>query len=323
MLRRLATALRYRLLAGVVLLAALSYYAPLPAQGADHRSDPPDEGTTGKPARVSFTLKEIVPEDVALSEAKHRLLLRTRREAVEKAIGTDFRVSSLFVDQMSQIGDAFEQNISSSNFVHSIAHGQITDEKVEFTVENVSNSTIEIGLAYSAGVRRAKGRRDPGFKVTCMSPRSVFQDGEEIELSVNATKDCYISIFNLAADDRVYLLFPNEASRDNRVPAGSIKEIPDRSMKERGIGIVLHPLPDRKVTSEMILVVATLQPIPFPEKGVQRISGFGEVGNSRVAWIGFQRWLAPIPLEERAEANIVYQVLKGTERGSSPPGALP
>ena len=59
----------------------------------------------------------------------------------------------------------------------------------------------------------------------------------------------------------------------------------------------------------MILVVATRRSVPFVGD-VQARKGFTKVGTRRVAWLDFQRWIAPIPLEERAEDSIVYKVFR-------------
>lgn len=82
----------------------------------------------------------------------------------------------------------------------------------------------------------------------------------------------------------------------------------DEGMKRDGVGIVARCLPGRKISGEMILVVGTYEPVPFPQDG-EAFRGPGNVCNLRTAWLEFQRWLAPIPLSRRAEGSAVYQIV--------------
>lgn len=258
---------------------------------------------------VTLRLTRLLSENISLAEAKQRLRETARKRAVEKAIRLAYTVSNLFVDQMAQIGSHESQRVSELNFVHYIAYGHILDEEISYHTNSVGQGRIDLTIAYKAKVIKSKGLPDPGFRVSCTPERRVFQEGDQLSFSIRSTKDCYITVLNIAADNHVHLWFPNEISKNSFLRAGTEKVLPDKKMKEQGIGIVLHGLPDRKVTGEMVLVVATLSQVPFIEDA-ERIVGRGNVGNLRVAWLKFQRWLAPIPLENRAEASFIYQIFR-------------
>ena len=257
--------------------------------------------------RITLSLTKPLAEDITLAEAKQRLLWDARKQAVEKKIGLTFTVSNLFVHQMAQIGSNESQSVSELSFVHSVVYGHIIDE--DYSYHMLAKGRIELRIEYEAKVIQSKGTPDPSFRIYCSSERRVLQEGDQLSFSIRSTKDCYITVLNIAADNKVYLLFPNEISKDNFLRAGTKKVLPDKKMEECGMGIVLHGLRDRKVTGEMILVVATLSPVPFVEDA-EKIMGFGNVGNLKVAWLEFQRWLAPIPLENRAEDSFIYQIFQ-------------
>ena len=271
--------------------------------------EPSGESEMSEGQWVTLRLIRPLSEDISLAEAKQRLRETARKKAVEEAIGLTSTVSNLFVDQMAQIGSHESQRVSELNFVHNIAYGHILDEEISYHTNSVGQGRVDLTIEYKAKVIKSKGSPDPSFRVSCTSEREVFQEGDQLSFSIRSTKDCYITVLNIAADNHVYLWFPNQISKNNFLKAGTEKVLPDMKMKEHGIGIVLHGLPDRKMTGEMVLVVATPFQVPFIEDA-ERIVGRGNVGNLRVAWIKFQRWLAPIPLENRAEASFIYQIFR-------------
>ena len=81
-----------------------------------------------------------------------------------------------------------------------------------------------------------------------------FQSGDELAFSVTPTKDCYVYVFNLMADQNVMLMFPNEFLKENYVKGKSTLQIPDPEIR-RYIKFRVSPMPGEEITSENIYIV--------------------------------------------------------------------
>ncbi len=87
---------------------------------------------------------------------------------------------------------------------------------------------------------------------------SVYQVGEKIEIFVKTTRDAYILVYDINAEGKVRLLFPNKYDDNNFVKANEIKKIPTK------------PTYSFRVTppqgKEFIQVIACTTPIPIFEE---------------------------------------------------------
>ncbi len=56
----------------------------------------------------------------------------------------------------------------------------------------------------------------------------AYYEGDEINISFRANKDCYVAIYNIDSRGRVNLIFPNAPGDDSRIESNSIYRLPDR-----------------------------------------------------------------------------------------------
>ena len=85
---------------------------------------------------------------------------------------------------------------------------------------------------------------------------NTYAAGEQVRLFVKASKDAYVTVFNVGASGRTTVLFPNVHQPETRVPANQVVEIPPPGS---GAGITVIGPTGR----DLIKVVATTSPTPL------------------------------------------------------------
>src|SRR3989442_946608 len=117
---------------------------------------------------------------------------------------------------------------------------------------------------------------------------------EEARLTMRCGRECYVTIFNLAANDRFSILFPN--SYESVVALRSREEF---AFPRPGLALVMRPFPTHQRDAEAFFVVATKQPLNADTRlGRREDLPIGDV----------LRMLSDLPLSERAELLLVYEV---------------
>src|SRR2546426_8912 len=86
------------------------------------------------------------------------------------------------------------------------AKGEAAPEDV--TAEEARQLAIR-GARPRACVALPVGSRDAYFVLTGELNKPSFVAGEEARLTMRCGRECYVTIFNLAANDRFSILFPN------------------------------------------------------------------------------------------------------------------
>lgn len=241
---------------------------------------------------------EAAISNITAEEANSLALQRARQNAVEKACGVLVQSETL-VRNFTMAGD----------FVHAISHGRVVEEKdLHWETESLpperpgSPPGVLVRVSMNARVVSESGIADPSFSIRIGINKGEFRSGEEAVFTIKATRDCYVTVLNLAANDSVYVLFPNVIQKNNLLKAGDSLRIPDGGFKIR-----VATLPGHQKDSEVVQVIATKQAVTFFDKTDQAF-GSGAVGTPRVAVTRLARVLACIPVSERAEDSKVYTV---------------
>ena len=157
-------------------------------------------------------------------------------------------------------------------------------------------------------VAKEKGNIDPYFKLDASLNRTVFKDGEDMQLKIKPTKDCYITIFNILEDDSVLTLIPNRHIRDTFIKANEHLLFPDEDMKKMGINLKVHGVDGKNVTKEKIYILCFKQPVDFGNKFEEGIFGIYKGSSAFIKEL--KREVVDIPLSERAERFLPYEIRK-------------
>lgn len=108
------------------------------------------------------------------------------------------------------------------------------------------------------------GDSDPDFRVTISGINPSYIEGQEMVVTVTATKDCYVYLFTVAVDQSVTIFFPNRFRRDNLLKAGQSLEFPNAEDRRKGIEFVLEVAKGQGAqTKEWITALAVKHPVDF------------------------------------------------------------
>jgi len=243
-------------------------------------------------------------QNISSEEAKILALRNARINAIEKVCGVSMQAETMVKD-FQLAGD----------FIHSISYGQIVEEKdkrwdtISMPANDPNDPPVLIyKVTMQAKVVSREEKPDPSFKINLKLNRTTFQSGDEVVFKIKATQDCYLTIFNIGADDTVRVLFPNSLENNNFINKAATIQVPGKTFQKTGkCYIKVRTLPGCKKNSEVVKVIATKQRIDFIDE-MDLSSAFSSVGTPKMALPKLARWLSQIPVSERAEASAVYTV---------------
>ncbi|MBI4689520.1 MAG: DUF4384 domain-containing protein [Nitrospirae bacterium] len=231
---------------------------------------------------------EAFEQNLTPDEMKQLAINRARLSAIEGRTGVKINGGS-FVKDYKLMAD----------IVQTLTEGYITDEKIEAWELESSQKTKESFPLVSYRVRlkacvAGAGEKDPYFKITAHLNKEVFSRGEEAKIKIKATRDCYINIFNLTADDRIKIIAPMD-----RLPMSPLKENEEFVFPPEGFGLQMDIAPEKKRATECLIIVATRQPFDFAAL----------LGKKEDITIPeFYRAIVSIPSQEKAEEMMLYEV---------------
>lgn len=85
-----------------------------------------------------------------------------------------------------------------------------------------------------------------------------YRIGDQVRVCVKATKDCYLTLLNLAPDGEMTILFPNRHNQNNRIQGGLTHEVPSDGY---GFNIVL----EEPTGIDRVKAIVTQDPKPLLE----------------------------------------------------------
>jgi len=252
---------------------------------------------------------EAAVHNITYEEAQILAKRRARLNAIEQVCGVSLQAETMVSNFML-----------AADFIHSISYGNVVEERnLIWKTENVPPKNfseppvILAQVSMEVKVIPIEDKPDPYFKVTLDLNRTVFQAGDDVILKVKATKDCYLTVLNLAANDSVYILLPNPLNREGMIQAHSSVEIPAKRLRDAGMQFRVVTLPGHKKDTEIVKVIATKQKTAFFD-ALKQAGAVGAMGTPQMAMTKLARWLSEIPISERAEASMSYEIYSTNRR---------
>ncbi len=89
--------------------------------------------------------------------------------------------------------------------------------------------------------------------LTAKINETVFRSGENGRIDIKTKRNARIAIFNITADDKVVMLFPNQYERDNTISGDKTLVFPAKNSQ---IELIMQTLPGHKRDAEAFFVVA-------------------------------------------------------------------
>lgn len=240
-------------------------------------------------------------QETTLEAAQRGSLDAARRSALEQAVGTFVRGSS--VVRNFQLAD---------DLIHTVVRGVIVEEKI--LRRGVIESKDDQGALYQTRIKaKVKGipaERRGDFSVAARLNRTQFNEGDEVELRITPTQDAYLYIFNVAPDEHITVLAPNSFEPETPLRASKEYVFPSEMLQSKRVKLRTWLLPGTTRSSEKIKVVVTRQPVSLL-KGRVAEGVFMEYKPAETAlMVELMRALGALDPADWAEATLAYEVKK-------------
>ncbi|MBI5748936.1 MAG: DUF4384 domain-containing protein [Nitrospinae bacterium] len=242
-------------------------------------------------------------ENITKEEARRLAIEDAERNAVEQVAG------------VTVSADTLVSNFTvSSDVISAIPYGKVIEREIlteDIQVIKDETKTRPSSIYHvklKAKVAKEKGNIDPYFKLEASLNRTVFKDGEEMQLKIKPTRDCYLTIFNILEDDSVLTLIPNRHIRDTFIKADEYLIFPDEGIKKMGINLKVHVVEGKNITKEKIYILCFKQPVDFGNKFEEGLFGIYKGSSAFIKEL--KREVVDIPLSERAERFLPYEIRK-------------
>ncbi len=227
-------------------------------------------------------------ENMTPEEARQTALNRARIKAVEGVSGIGIQGSTL-VKNFTLVAD----------FIRTLSAGYVLEEKITGWDSRSfqANPQMPPVTVYNVSMKScvaAAGKGDPFFKVKGELNRTVFMAGEEAVIKATCTKDCYLTILNVTADDKIRLLMPNKFMPSVRLKSGECCTFP-----QNGLALEMSPLPNHKKDTEAFYLIATKEKLSLA--GITRNDG-------EIRAKDLYQFLLSLPADSKAEEMLVYEV---------------
>jgi len=234
------------------------------------------------------TAGEAAVENMTPEEARHAALNRARIKAVEGVSGVNIQGSSLVKD-FTLVAD----------FIKTLSSGYVLEEKIVGWTSHSFQEDPEAPplTVYKVNVKSCVGsakQGDPYFKVKGELNRPVFIAGEEAFIKATCTKDCYLTILNLTADNKIKVLLPNKFESAALIKTGECCTFPPK-----GLALEMSPLQGHKRDTEAFYLVATKEKLNLA--GITKKDG--EITAKELYGL-----LLSLPADTKAEEMLVYEV---------------
>jgi len=203
-----------------------------------------------------------------------------------------------------------------SDVIRAIPHGKVIG--IEILNEDIELIPAEKKgdvpfLAYKVKIRaqvaKEIGRTDAFFRLEAKANRTVYREGDQIELQVTPSKDCYVTIFNVLEDETVIVLFPNRFNQNNFIKANTQFIFPGNNDRKKGITLEAFLNEGQQHTDEMFHVLALKEPLFF--NAAKFKEGIFGIYDGQSALVNdLVKTIVDIPLSYRAEKFIQYRITK-------------
>ena len=201
------------------------------------------------------------------------------------------------------------------DLVRSLVRGIVVEEQVlEEGVRQLRQDSGAPALQYAtklkAKVKPVHVEHKGEFTLKSALNKTVFQEKEEMQITVVPSKDAYIHIFNVGQDDTVTVLFPNRFVLNNFIDAQKELVFPDEAQRTIGILLRVFPPAGANKALEKIKLIATTRKIDLLKGKIRE--GVYQVypGKDTALVIDLLRELSTLDESEWAETTVPYEVRK-------------
>lgn len=234
------------------------------------------------------TTGEAAVENITAEEARRLALNAARLKAVEDVSGVRIQGSTLVKDLEL-----------AAEFVQVMSAGYVLEERVlgwESTSlqERPESPPVTVYKVRLKSCVAPTSPGDPYFSVKGELNRPVFMAGEEAWIRARCTKDCYLAILNLTADEKIRVLLPNRHEPSVKIKGGEAYDFP-----RKGLALEMRTLPDHGRDVEAFLLIATKERCDLLSLAKK---------DDEISPKEFYRAILSLPTDTRAQEMLLYEV---------------
>jgi len=197
-----------------------------------------------KPVWVEATGEAYLGEIETPKEVKDRARRDAQKNALEKAVGVFIKSHTLVSN--SQLAE---------DLIYASVRGQI--KKTEILHEGWDTKERSLyRIELRALIKPVYPEQGKGLSIKAYLSKTDLKEGEEVRIFYEASSNCYVYIFSVAADGSVTLLLPNSIHRENLTRGRKAYEFPT-SDSEIHLKAMFLPGHKGKVAEERIKLIAT------------------------------------------------------------------
>ncbi|MEW6686097.1 MAG: DUF4384 domain-containing protein [Candidatus Edwardsbacteria bacterium] len=252
---------------------------------------------------------EFVSADVGAREGFEKAKEKARLKAIQQA-GINIKENTIWNKSEtvrgadSKIVDIFSEFVTVYSNATIIRDSVLERRRIEdVTIGSEPFQRYWVKMEVTLSVDPAG--QDPSFYLNTSINKTAFNEGERLEIKVQPSQDCYLTIINMVAENYISVLYPNTYMnmKTNFVRRGEEIQIPSKDDYERGIFFEMAPFEKMESHVEAIFILATKTDVPLV------VSKRSSEGSVRINLRDFQKWLSRIPLNQRTmniEQYIVF-----------------
>ncbi len=248
----------------------------------------------------------VASDDEAPSHARGRALGLARQAAVEFVGGVKVKTGSLSFEQVRGSDSSELLQVLTSVRADAL---MVEEELVSSRTLPLQHGGYRVEIVLRGRVLDRTSASDSDFETELVLPETNLVEGEEVKLSVRASKDARIYVIGIT-DDGATVLLPNSFHKDTRVRAGRWLDFPDEVLHEKGIRLVAEVPDGKRRVREALLVVALKGRRTLDSVKPRRGESFRQVhANESGALIAdLLQPLLDIPSSEWSFDQVVYEV---------------
>ena len=240
--------------------------------------------------------------DTTLAEAAARSREKARHQAVEKAVGAFIKGKTIVYN-----------TTATETVVHSLVHGIVIEEEIlDEGIRKIGEQTDSMALFYStklrAKVKPVSVAPSHGLTVDAALNRTVFQEGDEVQVAIVPSQNAYVYILNVKQDDTVSMLFPNQHARDNFLTAQREVVFPNETQRQMGIRLRVSLPPGAGKSIEKVKVVVTSKRLEWSGNEHSHNALFADVAEDRFMVTDLMKRLADLDDSTWSETTIPYEI---------------
>jgi len=166
------------------------------------------------------------------------------------------------------------------------------------------NTILQHRVEINAEILIEREETDPEFSISMKLNEDVFREGDPVQILCTASKECYVTIFNLYSNDSLLIIYPNSEMKNNFIALEDTLRIPP---EDAFWDLPASLLPGSETSVEALVAIATRKKIPLELDEVMIRNGLISQSD---ALLTINRWRGRIGIADRTEDWCFYRIIK-------------